>query len=61
MVALRKNTQHVTSSRFKFVPKLDFTKKYTDEILFEKFGITKKEIEFIDTIVREMNYPVSGK
>lgn len=61
MVALRKNTQHVTSARFRFVPKLDFTKKYTDEILYDKFGITKDEVDFINTIVREMIYPVKGK
>jgi site-specific DNA-methyltransferase (adenine-specific) len=54
LVALRKNTQHVTQSRFKFVPLLDFNESWNDERLYKYFGIDKSEIAFIDSIVREM-------
>ena len=54
LVALRKNTQHVTQSRFKFVPQVDLTKTWTDELLFKEFSITKDEQIFITDIVREM-------
>jgi site-specific DNA-methyltransferase (adenine-specific) len=54
LVALRKNTQHVTQSKFKFVPVMDLKKSWTDEMLFEYFGIDREEQRFIDSIVREM-------
>jgi site-specific DNA-methyltransferase (adenine-specific) len=54
LVALRKNTQHVTQSRFKFVPLLDMNKKWSDEKLYNFFGISAEEIKFIESIVREM-------
>lgn len=54
LIALRKNTQHVTQSRFKFVPKVNLSEKWTDEKLYKHFGLNSTEIEFIDSIVREM-------
>jgi site-specific DNA-methyltransferase (adenine-specific) len=54
MVALRKNTQDVSRSKFKWVPKLSMTKLWTDAELFEKFEINDVEKVFIDTIVREI-------
>ena len=54
LVALRKNTQHVTQSRFKFVPLLDMSKSWTDEKLYKTFDLSSEEIDFIDSIVREM-------
>ena len=54
LVALRKNTQHVTQSRFKFVPILDMKKKWTDEKLHKEFNITMEEQKFIASIVKEM-------
>jgi site-specific DNA-methyltransferase (adenine-specific) len=53
-VALRKNTQHVTQSKFKFVPVVDLKKSWTDEMLYKHFGISSEEQGFIDSIVREM-------
>lgn len=33
-----------------FVPdQIDYTKEYTDEELYKKYGLTKKEIEFIES------------
>jgi site-specific DNA-methyltransferase (adenine-specific) len=55
LVALRKNTQHVTQDRFLFVPSLPMTKEWTDKKLYEHFGITPDEIEFIEKIVRPMD------
>lgn len=54
LVALRKNTQHATRKYFKFVPNLDMSKKWTDEELYVHFSISKEEISFIESIVREM-------
>ena len=54
LVHLRKNTQDVTQSRFKFVPLLDMKVEWTDEKLFKKYGITEEEQVFISTLIREM-------
>lgn len=54
MLSLRKNTQDVTQSRFKFVPVMDTSEVWTDEKLYEHFDITKDEVAFIESLVKEM-------
>jgi len=54
LVALRKNTQHVTQSKFRFVPSLDMKENWTDKKLYSLYGLSQDEISFIDSIVREM-------
>ncbi len=54
MIALRKNTQHLTQSRFAFLPVMDVSKVWRDEDLLEHFSISIDERKFIDTIVKEM-------
>ena len=54
LVSLRKNTQDVTQSRFKFVPMLDMKKRWTDEKLYKEFDISEEEQRFIASIVKEM-------
>jgi site-specific DNA-methyltransferase (adenine-specific) len=36
------------------VPIQKWTKKWKDEELYKKYGLTKKEIEFIESMVRPM-------
>jgi site-specific DNA-methyltransferase (adenine-specific) len=54
LVSLRKNTQDIYSERFSFVPDLPMNKKWTDDILYKKYGITPKEIDFIESMIRPM-------
>lgn len=54
LVSLKKNTQHLSKDRFSFVPDLDMSVEWTDEKLFERYGIDEKEQEFITSIVKEM-------
>jgi site-specific DNA-methyltransferase (adenine-specific) len=54
LVALRKNTQDVTQAKFKFVPLLDMKRSWSDEELFREFGLDVAEVEFINSMVREM-------
>lgn len=54
LIALRKNTQHVTQTKFKFVPVLDMKKTWNDASLYKYFNISRDEQAFIDSIVREM-------
>jgi site-specific DNA-methyltransferase (adenine-specific) len=42
------------SERFSFVPDLPMNKKWTDEALYKKYGITENEVSFIESMVRKM-------
>jgi len=55
LVSLRKYTQHLYNERFQFVPDLPMTSDWTDEILYKKYGITKNEIAFIESMIRPMD------
>ena len=39
---------------FPFVPMQDFSKPWTDDELYEKYGLTADEIEFIDSMIKPM-------
>lgn len=54
MVLLRKNTQHAAKGVYQFVPQQDFSKPWTDEELYAKYGLTAEEIAFIEKMVRPM-------
>jgi hypothetical protein len=55
LISLRKNTQDLYSERFSFVPDLPMDRTWTDEALYEKYEINKKEIAFIEVMVRPMD------
>lgn len=45
---------HITKDSFQFVPLQDFSHPWTDEMLYEKYGLDPKEIEFIEGMIRPM-------
>lgn len=51
LVLQRKVTQDLTPDRLRFVPKLDMTRAWTDEDLYEHFGLTKKERAYIEETI----------
>jgi site-specific DNA-methyltransferase (adenine-specific) len=55
LVSVRKITQHATHSTYVWVPMQTWDRTWTDEDLFAKYGITRKERAFIESQVREMN------
>jgi len=55
LVLLNKPTQHATARVYTLVPFQDFSKRWTDEMLYEKYGLTQEEIDFIEKMVRPMN------
>lgn len=55
LVMLKKPSQHAASSVYSFVPIQDFSKPWTDEELYAKYGITKEEQDFIDSMIRPMD------
>lgn len=54
LVLLLKNTQHATKSTYSYVPIQDFSKPWTDEELYQKYGLTEEEIAFIDSMIKPM-------
>jgi hypothetical protein len=54
LLGLKKITQHTTSGTYSFIPLQDFSESWTDEKLYKKYGLTKAEIEFIESMIRPM-------
>ncbi|MDR1776848.1 MAG: Eco57I restriction-modification methylase domain-containing protein [Desulfovibrio sp.] len=55
LVAQTTSTQHLAKGNFAFVPIQDFSKSWTDEKLYAKYGITQEEQEFIESMIRPMD------
>ena len=54
LIAQLTSTQHLSKANFAFVPLQDFTKSWTDEELFAKYGLTDEEIAYIDSTIKPM-------
>ena len=55
LILLHKPSQDTTRKVYTFVPTQEWTKRWTDEDLYAKYGITASEIEFIEKVVRPMD------
>ena len=54
LILLHKPSQHVTRQVYTFVPTQDWTKKWTDDVLYARFGLSDSEIQFVEKVVRPM-------
>lgn len=54
LVMLMKPTQHAPAKVYGFVPVQDFSKLWTDDDLYAKYGLTDEEIAFIDSMIKPM-------
>jgi site-specific DNA-methyltransferase (adenine-specific) len=55
LILLHKPSQDTTRKVYTFVPTQKWTKKWTDENLYAKYGISASEIAFIEKVVRPMD------
>ncbi len=55
MVAQLTSTQHISKANFAFVPILDFSKPWTDEMLYRKYELSQEEVLFIESMIRPMD------
>ena len=55
LILLHKPSQDTTKRVYTFVPKQDWDHQWTDQALYEKYGLTEGEISFIEKIVRPMD------
>jgi site-specific DNA-methyltransferase (adenine-specific) len=56
LVSLRKFTQDATRSTYTWVPMQKWNDLWTDEKLYKKYELTKDEIDFIERMIRPMEY-----
>ena len=47
-------TQQLSKASFAFVPCQDFTRKWTDKQLFEKYDLSSEEVNYIQGMIKEM-------
>jgi site-specific DNA-methyltransferase (adenine-specific) len=47
-----KTTQNAPRKVYSLVPMQDFSRPWTDEDLYKKYGLTEEEITFIESMVR---------
>lgn len=55
LILLHKPSQDTTRKVYTFVPTQEWTKRWTDEDLYAKYGISASEIAFIEKVVRPMD------
>lgn len=54
LVLLKKNSQNAPKGVYQLVPVQDFSKSWTDAELYKKYGLTQKEIDFIESMIKPM-------
>ena len=54
LVLQKKTSQNAAKGVYQFVPLQDFSHPWTDEMLYEKYGLTADEIAFIESMIRPM-------
>ena len=55
LISLRKITQHGMRHVYRWVPQQDCKEAWPDERLYKKYGITKEEQAYIESMVKEMS------
>lgn len=54
LILLTLSSMHIVRENFQFVPIPDISHPWTDEMLYEKYGLTDEEIAFIESMIRPM-------
>ena len=54
LVLMKKNTQHATRMVYSFVPEQNYSRRWTDEQLYQKYDLSTEEIEFIESMVKPL-------
>lgn len=53
LVSLRKITQNITRDSYLFVPNLPMDRMWTDEQLYERYGIDTEQVTFIESLIAD--------
>lgn len=60
LILLHKPSQHVTRKVYSFVPTQQWTRQWTDELLYAKYNISASQVAFIEKVVRPLNIDEGG-
>ena len=55
LILLHKPSQDTTKRVYTFVPVQDWNQTWTDELLYERYGLSDEEVAFIERVVRPMD------
>ena len=55
MLNLLRSNQNMRVDMYRFVPRLDFRKEWTDKKLYKRYKLTEDDIKFINLIIRDFN------
>jgi site-specific DNA-methyltransferase (adenine-specific) len=58
LVLLAKSTQQAKRNVYRLVPMQDFRYMWTDDLLYQKYGLSDEDIAFIETMVRPIERPI---
>jgi site-specific DNA-methyltransferase (adenine-specific) len=56
LVSLRKITQDALRPMYSWVPLQTWDQEWTDQALYEKYGITEEEMDYIESVIRPMEH-----
>ena len=54
LVSIKKKTQNGPRGVYQFVPMVDFSRKWTDDELYEKYKLSANDINYIEDIIKPM-------
>lgn len=54
LIAVRSSAQDLARSTYSFVPVQEFSKAWTDKMLYKKYGLTGDEVAYIERLIRPM-------
>jgi site-specific DNA-methyltransferase (adenine-specific) len=60
LVSLRKITQDAFSHMYSWVPIQSWDRQWTDNALYEKYGLTKEETDYIEAVIRPMGHGIEN-
>ena len=60
LVLLKKSTQNAAKGVYRLVPQQDFSRPWTDEELYAKYGLADEEIAFIESMIKPMELGGDG-
>jgi site-specific DNA-methyltransferase (adenine-specific) len=56
LVSLRKLTQDALRPMYSWVPVQPWDRQWTDKELYKKYGLTKEEIDYVESVIRPMDF-----
>jgi hypothetical protein len=55
LIAVRSSGQDLARTAYQFVPIQDFSEAWTDDILYQKYGLSDDEISYVERLIRPMS------